>query len=98
MPTFVNRGVSRGYSGGPPSPRSLITVFWTGAVTFLSNGPSLILTRLSETHFRPTVTQNLVALGIEPEISGAEATNCALDHRGIMHKYISSNYYAILEK
>jgi len=32
VPTFADRGVSRGQRNG--SPRPLISVFWTGAATF----------------------------------------------------------------
>ena len=33
VPTFADRGVSRGQRNG--SPRPLVSVFWTGAATFL---------------------------------------------------------------
>ena len=45
MPTFKDRGVSRGQRNG--SPRPLISVFWTGAATFYSSSSSIDLTRLS---------------------------------------------------
>ena len=57
VPTFADRGVSRGHRNG--SPRSLISVFWTGAATFYSSSSSVDLTRLSGPRSRPTTTQKI---------------------------------------
>jgi hypothetical protein len=56
--------------------RSLISIFQTGAATFLSSSSSFILTRVewtpSQAHCYP---ENLVAPGIEPGTSGLAARN-----------------------
>jgi hypothetical protein len=53
-------------------PRSLITVFYTGAATFLSSSSSFILTRAEWTPFQThCYSENLLAPGIEPETSGS---------------------------
>ena len=57
VPTFADRGVSRGQCNG--SPRSLISVFWTGVATFYSSSSSIELTRLSGPRSRPTTTQKI---------------------------------------
>ena len=57
VPTFADRGVSRGQRNG--SPRPLISVFWTGAATFYSSSSSIDLTRLSRPRSRPTTTQKI---------------------------------------
>ena len=58
VPTFAERGVSRGQRNG--SPRPLISVFWTGAATFFySSSSSIDLTRLSGPRSRPTTTQKI---------------------------------------
>ena len=57
VPTFADRGVSRGQRNG--SPRPLISVFWTGAATFYSSSSSIDLTRLSGARSRPTTTQKI---------------------------------------
>jgi hypothetical protein len=49
--------VSRGQRN--ESPRPLISVFQTGAATFLSSNSSLILTSLSEPRSRPTSSQKI---------------------------------------
>jgi hypothetical protein len=56
--------------------RLLISVFWTGAVTFLSNSSSFILTRAEWTPFQiHCYSENLVAPGIELGTSGLAARN-----------------------
>jgi len=57
VPTFADRGVSRGQRNG--SPRLLISVFWTGAATFYSSSCSIDFTRLSGPRSRPTTTQKI---------------------------------------
>ena len=57
VPTFTDRGVSRGQRNG--SPRPLISVFCTGAATFYSSSSSIDLTRLSGPRSRPTTTQKI---------------------------------------
>ena len=57
VPTFADRGVSRGQRNG--SPRPLISVFWTEAATFYSSSSSIDLTRLSGPRSRPTTTQKI---------------------------------------
>jgi hypothetical protein len=58
------------------SPRSLISVFYTGAAIFLSNSSSFTLTRAEcaplQTH---CYSDNLVAPGIELRTSGLAARN-----------------------
>jgi hypothetical protein len=70
--------VSRGQRN--ESPRPLISVFYTGAATFLSSSSSVIFTRLSgppfQTHY---FSDNLVAPGIQPGTSGSVTTNS--DHK-----------------
>jgi hypothetical protein len=49
---------------------SLISVFWTGAATFLSSSSSFILTRAEWAPFQiHCYTENLIAPGIEPGTS-----------------------------
>ena len=57
VPTFADKGVSRGQRNG--SPRPLISVFWTGASTFYSSSSSIDLTRRSGPRSRPTTTQKI---------------------------------------
>ena len=57
VPTFADRGVSRGQRNG--SPRPFISVFWTGATTFYSSSSSIDLTRLSGPRSRPITTQKI---------------------------------------
>jgi hypothetical protein len=77
VPTFVDRGMSRGQRGG--SPTSLISVFWTGAATFLSSSSSFILRRAEWTPFQThCYSENLLASGIEPGTSVFAARN--FDH------------------
>jgi hypothetical protein len=53
--------------------RSLISVFYTGAATFLSSSSSFILTRAEWTPFQThCYSENLVAPGIEPVTSSKE--------------------------
>jgi hypothetical protein len=74
VPTFVDRGVSRGSAADHPRP--LISVFWTGAATFLSTNSSFILSRAEWTPFQThCYSENLVVPGIEPGISGLAARN-----------------------
>jgi hypothetical protein len=48
-------------------PRPFISVFYTGAATFLSSSSTFMLTRLNETRSKPAATQkNVVAPGMEP--------------------------------
>jgi hypothetical protein len=49
---------SRVVSAADP-PRSLISAFYAGAATSLSNSASFILTRLSGPHSRPIATQKI---------------------------------------
>jgi hypothetical protein len=56
--------------------RSLISVFDTGAATFLSSSSSFTLTRAEWTPFQTyCYTENLVAPGIKPGTSGLTARN-----------------------
>jgi hypothetical protein len=56
--------------------RSLITVFKTGAATFLSSSSSFILTVAEWTPFQThCYSENLVAPAIEPGTSGLAARN-----------------------
>jgi hypothetical protein len=74
VPTFVDRGVSCGQRG--ESIRSLISVFYTGAATFLSSSSLFILTRAEWTPFQShCYSKNLVAPGMEPRTSGLAARN-----------------------
>jgi hypothetical protein len=53
---------------------SLISVFYTGAATFLSSSSSFILTRTEWTPFQThSYSDNLVAPGIVPGTSGSVA-------------------------
>jgi hypothetical protein len=63
VPTFVDRWVLRGQRGG--SPRSLISVFSTGAANFLSSSFSFILTRAEWTPFQThCYSENLAVIMI----------------------------------
>jgi hypothetical protein len=63
--------------------QSLISVFQTGAVTFLSSSSSFILTMAEWTPFQiHCYSENLAALGIEPGTSGSAARKS--DHRCIL--------------
>jgi hypothetical protein len=63
VPTFVDRGVSRGQHGGSHT-------------TFLSSTSSFILTRAEWTPFQThCYSQNLAAPGIEPRTYGTAARN-----------------------
>jgi hypothetical protein len=56
--------------------RSLMSVFYTGAATFLSSSSSFILTSAEWTPFQThCYSENLVESGIEPESSGLAARN-----------------------
>jgi hypothetical protein len=56
--------------------RSLISVFETGAATFLSSSTSFTLTRAEWTRFQThCYSEYLVALGIEPGTSELAARN-----------------------
>jgi hypothetical protein len=55
--SFSGQRVSRGQRN--ESPRPLISVFKTGAATFLSSSSSVILTRLSGPRSRPTTSQKI---------------------------------------
>jgi hypothetical protein len=56
--------------------RSLISVFWTGATTFLSSSSSFILTRAEWTPFQThCYSENLVVSGNESGTSGSAARN-----------------------
>jgi hypothetical protein len=53
-----------------------ISVYYTGAATFLSSSSSFTLTRAEWTPFQThCYSENLVALGIEPGTSGLAARN-----------------------
>jgi hypothetical protein len=57
-------------------PRSLISVFWTGAATFVSSSSSFILTRAEWTPFQThCYAGNLIGPGIEPRTSGLAVRN-----------------------
>jgi hypothetical protein len=57
-------------------PRSLISVFYTGAATFLSSSSLFILTRAEWTPFQThCYAENLVAPRIEPRTSGLAVRN-----------------------
>jgi hypothetical protein len=59
-------------------PRPLISVFWNGAITFLSSSSSFIFTRAEWTPFQThCYSGNLVAPGIEPGISLSAARDSA---------------------
>jgi hypothetical protein len=56
------------------SPRSIISVFYTGAATFLSSSSSFILTRAEWTPFQTNCySENLATPGIELGTSGSAA-------------------------
>jgi hypothetical protein len=57
VPTFADRGVSRGQQGRSPTVVNLS--FLTGAATFLSSCSSFILTRLSGPRSKSTVTHTI---------------------------------------
>jgi hypothetical protein len=72
VPTFADIDVSRGQRG--ESPRSLISVFYTGAANFLSSSSSFILTRAEWTLFQTNCnSENLAAPWIEPGTSASAA-------------------------
>jgi hypothetical protein len=74
VPTFVDRGVSRGLRGGSPAVANLRVL--TGANTFLSCNSSFNLTRAEWTPFQThCYSENLVAPGIELGTSGFAAKN-----------------------
>jgi hypothetical protein len=54
---FSGYRVSRGQRN--ESPRPLISIFYTGTATFLTNSSSIIFTRLSGPRFRPTTSQKM---------------------------------------
>jgi hypothetical protein len=55
-------------------PRSLMSVFYTGAATYLSSSSSFIITRAEWTPFQiHCYLENLAAAGIEPGTSGSAA-------------------------
>jgi hypothetical protein len=57
-------------------PRSLISIFYTGAATFLSSSSSFILTRAEWTPFKiHCYSDNVVSQGIEPGTSVSAAKN-----------------------
>jgi hypothetical protein len=61
-------------SAADPS-RSLISIFYTGATTFLSSSSSFILTRAEWTPFQTHYSENPVAPGIEPGTTGLAVRN-----------------------
>jgi hypothetical protein len=64
--------------------RSLISVFSTGAATFLSSSSSFVLTRLSGPRSRFTATHNSGRAAIEPGTSVSAARNS--DHLTTDHQ------------
>jgi hypothetical protein len=73
MPTFVDRGVSRGQRGG--SPRSLVCFLYRSRY-LISSSSSFILTRTEWTQFQThCYSENLVAPGTECGTSGLAARN-----------------------
>jgi hypothetical protein len=75
VPTFADRGVSRGQRGGS---RTVVNL------SFLDrSGSSFTLTRAKWTTFQThCYSENLVAPGIEPGTSGLPARNWLLEHIG----------------
>src|SRR5215469_10037536 len=75
VPTFADRGVSRGQRNGSPPPA--VNLFSRPEpLLFYSSSSSVDLPRLSGPRSRPTTTQkNLAAPGIEPETSVSVAKN-----------------------
>src|SRR5215475_12847784 len=74
VPTFADRGVSRGQRNESHGRKSLFSR--PEPLLFYSSSSSVDLTRLSGPRSRPTTTQkNLVAPGIEPETSVSVARN-----------------------
>jgi hypothetical protein len=74
VPTFVDRGVSRGQRGGSPTVVNLCFLERSRYFTFKW---LLILTRAELTPFQThCYSENVVAQGIEPGTSGLAAMNC----------------------
>jgi hypothetical protein len=72
MPTFVDRGVSRGQHGGSPTVVNLS--FLDRSRYFFLSSSSFILTRAEWTPFHThRYSENVVAPGIEPGTSGLAA-------------------------
>jgi hypothetical protein len=72
VPTFVDRGVSRGQGGGSPTVVNLSFLYQSRY--FLSSSSSRILTRAEWTTFQThCYSENLVAQGIEPGTTGLAA-------------------------
>jgi hypothetical protein len=70
-------------------PQSLISVFYTGATTFLSSNSSFILTRAEWTPFQTQCdSENLVAPGIEPGTFGSYGKGLNLKKK--TYEYITS--------
>jgi hypothetical protein len=57
VPTLADRGCR--VVSATNLPQSLISVFYTGAATVLSSSSSIILTRLSGPHSRPTTSEKI---------------------------------------
>jgi hypothetical protein len=75
-------------------PRQLISVFYTGAATFLSSSSSFILTRAEWTPFQThCYSENLVAQGIELETSGLAARNSDYWTTEVVHSKITPFLY-----
>jgi hypothetical protein len=77
VPTFVDRGMSRGQRGESPTVVNLS--FLDRSRYFLSSSSSFIRTRTEWTSFQThCYSENLVALGIEPGTSGTVARKSKL--------------------
>jgi hypothetical protein len=93
VPNFASRGVSRGHRNG--SPRVLTSVSQTGAATFHSNSPPIILMRLSAPRSKTNTSQkNFAEPGIEPGTSGSVARK--FDQLEIVHVTLSKTYKLIV--
>jgi hypothetical protein len=80
VPTFVDRGMSRGQRGGS---LTVVNLSFLDRSRFLSSSSSFILTRAEWTPFQNhCYSENLVTSGIEPGICGLTATIWPLNHRG----------------
>jgi hypothetical protein len=80
-------------------PRPLISVFWTGAATFLSSSSSFIITRAEWTPFQThCYSENVVALGIEHGTSGSAARKSYHKTTEADTINFTKNYYFLMVK
>jgi hypothetical protein len=76
--------------------RSLISVFYTGAATFLSSSSSFILATAEWTLFQThCYSENLAAPGIEPGTSRLAARNSDYQTTGAVATFHSIGFYTI---